>query len=284
MCPEVQVLARPSASPQELIARCLADGSVELPALPRVAHEVMLAAQDPDRGALEVARLVERDPLLCARVLRSANSALFGARVEIVSARQAVTRIGMNDVAALAMTAAVHGALLEGGTYGVALGGWWRTSLATALFAKEIARERRQAVDSAFLCGLLRRVGAAVVLRVLGRATNVGEIDARELDKVVGAFETEAGLLICDAWQLSAPVRSVIAYACDDGEPPEHANQVHTVRLATELAAALLENRADAAERLCMLPSALALNLYPEDLQGLVARGSVIASAVEELS
>jgi len=278
----VHARATPSASPQELIARCLADGSVELPALPRVAHEVMMAAQDPDRGALEVARLVERDPLLCARVLRSANSALFGARVEIVSARQAVARIGMNDVAALAMTAAVHGALLEGGTYGVALGGWWRTSLATALFAKEIARTRRQAVDSAFLCGLLRRVGAAVVLRVLGR--NGIEIDPRELDKIVGAFETEAGLLICDAWQLSAPVRAAIAHACDDGEPPEHATTVHTVRLATELAASLLEQRPDAALRLSAAPSAVALNLYPEDLQELVARGNTIASAVEELS
>ena len=76
-------------------------------------------------------------------------------------------------------------------------------------------------------------------------------------------------------------MRAVIAYACDDGEPPEHANQVHTVRLATELAAALLENRPDAAEHLCGVPSALALNLYPEDVQGLVARGSTIASAVE---
>lgn len=262
----------------------MADGSVELPALPRVAHEVMLAAQDPDRGALEVARLVERDPLLCARVLRSANSVLFGARVEIVSARQAVTRIGMNDVAALAMTAAVHGALLEGGTYGVALGGWWRTSLATALFAKEIARERRQAVDSAFLCGLLRRVGAAVVLRVLGRAADLRDIDAHELDKLVGAFETEAGLLICDSWQLSAPVRAVIAHACDDGEPPEHATQVHTVRLATEFAAALLEHRPDVVDHLSAMPSAVALNLYPEDVQNLIARGSAIASAVEELS
>ncbi len=282
MCTEVQARVTPDPTPQELLARCLADGSVELPALPRVAHEVMLAAQDPERGALEVARLVERDPLLCARVLRSANSALFGARVEIVSARQAVTRIGMNDVASLAMTAAVHGALLEGGTYGVALGGWWRSSLSTALFAKEIARTRRQAVDSAFLCGLLRRVGAAVVLRVLGRASV--EIDPRELDKVVGAFETDAGLLICDAWRLSAPVRSVIAYACDDGDPPEHAAQVHTVRLATDLAAELVEHRIDTAERLAGTPSALALNLYPEDLLELVARGGVIARAVEELS
>ncbi|MBC8069261.1 MAG: HDOD domain-containing protein [Deltaproteobacteria bacterium] len=269
-------------TPQDLIRRCLADGTVELPSLPKVAHEVMIAAQDPERGALEVARLVERDPLLCARVLRSANSALFGARTEIVSARQAVTRIGMTDVAALAMTAAVHGALLEGGTFGVALGGWWRGSLSSALFAKEIARARRQAVDSAFLCGLLRRVGAAVVLRVLGRAAV--EIDARELDRVVNAFETEAGLLICDAWQLSAPVRSVIAYCNDDGEPADHAAQVHTVRLATELAAALAENRPDTAERLQTMPAAIALNLYAEDLQRLVAHGSTIATAVEELS
>jgi HD-like signal output (HDOD) protein len=268
-------------TPQELLARCLADGTVDLPALPRIAHDVMLAAQDPERGALEVARLVERDPVLSARVLRSANSSLFGGRVQVVSARQAVARIGMNDVAALAMTAAVQGALLEGGTFAVALGGWWRGSLSCALFAKEIARARRQAVDSAFLCGLLRRVGAAVVLRVLGRAEV--HIMADELDRVVNAFETEAGLLICDAWQLSAPVRSVIAHCNDDGEPADHAVQVHTVRLATELSAALAAARADAAS-LYTLPSALALNLYPEDLDRLIAYGPIIATAVEELS
>ena len=34
----------------------------------------------------------------------------------------------------------------------------------------------------------------------------------------------------------------------------------------------------------CALPSAMKLNLYPEDVQNLVARGSAIVSAVEELS
>ena len=46
----------------------------------------------------------------------------------------------------------------------------WRESVITALFAQEIARLKRRNVESAYLCGLLHRVGMAVVLGRVGAA------------------------------------------------------------------------------------------------------------------
>lgn len=275
-------------SPRTLVARALEDGSVELPVLPKVANDVMLAAQDPLRGSADVARHIERDPALCATVLRSANSAIYGASVEMVSARQAVTRLGMVEVASLAMTAAVRAAVTSSGLFQAELAAWWRESLATGLFAKEIARARRCAVDSAFLCGLFRRVGVPVVLRVLERrrADDGAGVDAEGIAALLDEFAVPAGVLLCDSWKLSAAVRASILHgdgASGGGDvPPAFADHVSTAALAGTLARALAQGTLEGAPA----PSALseALNLYPDELERIAATAPAIASTVENMA
>lgn len=267
-------------APQLAVARALAEGSVELPALPRVAYEVSAAARDPNRGAADISRLLERDPTLCARVLRVANSALFGTQAQVVSVRQAVARVGATEIATLAMTAAVQTALLERGPYQEWLDQWWRRAFATALVAKEIARARKRPVDSPFLCGLLHRVGAPVVLRILARQKPRVGPDEVDLDRIVAAFELEAGRILCAAWNLSAPVHATVACIAGSEEPGEYAEQVHTVRLALELVVHLVEKHEEDARALHGTPSAVALDLYPEDLDRLGGLMPAIGTAV----
>ncbi len=278
---QLVVVPTATSSPQDLVSERLAARDLELPVLPKLAQEVTLAASDPLRGAADVARLVERDPALCARVLRASNSVMYGSRVEIVSVRQAVARIGMGEVASLAMAAAVHGALVKPGPYQAALLTWWRSSLATGLFAKEIARMRRQAVDSAFLAGLLRRVGAPVVINLL---TATGPIKPDLLDRLVAAYEVEAGLLLCQAWQLSAHVHAVVTYCNSEAVPDQCADMVHTSRLAADASGSLMSSGTVDARALHGAPAAVALNLYPDDLDRLAEFAGPIKSALEAMS
>jgi len=270
-----------AADPHALVARALAEGHVELPALPRVAYEVSAAARDPNRGTADIARLLERDPTLCARVLRVASSAVFGMQTQLLSVRQAVARVGTAEVATLAVAAAIQSALIERGPYQQWLDRWWRRALATALAAKETARARRRPVDSAFLCGLLHRVGAPVVLRAAARHGCSLADDA--IDLLVAAFELEAGRLLCTAWNLSAPVRAAVELAGRDDDPDDFAEQVHTVRLAVELVVRLAEKHGEDARELHGHPSAVALNLYPEDLDRLGGLMPAIGTAVESM-
>jgi HD-like signal output (HDOD) protein len=257
-----------AAGPLEAVEAALAAGAVDLPVLPKVAHEVMIAAGDPKRGAAEVARAIEKDPALCATVLRAANSAMFGSTVEIVSARQAVLRLGLLEVATLATTAAMRSALVDHGAFEQHMKTWWRDALATALFAKEIARLRRQAVDSAFLCGLLREVGVPVILRVLSRSRVAS--DAPAVEAALARHARTAGLLLCDAWQLTAPVRAAIA----DVPDPKYLDHVCTARLAAAFARGLDPAAEDVTS----------LNLDPEELETLVAMASTIAATVESMA
>jgi HD-like signal output (HDOD) protein len=268
--------------PHAAIARALAEDALELPALPRVAYEVSAAARDPNRGAADVAKLLERDPMLCARVLRVANSAVFGTQAHVASVRQAVARVGSGEVATLAMTAAIQSALLERGPYQTSLDRWWRRAFMTALVAKEIARARKRPLDSPFLCGLLHRVGAPVVLRVLTRLDGPALADAA-VDRLVAAFEIEAGRSLCVAWNLSPSVRAAVTWAARSDEPDEFAEHVHTVRLALEFVVALAEKHDTDARALHGMPSAVALDLYPEDLDRLGGLMPAIGSAVGDM-
>ena len=276
--PRVQAHAEPHAA----VARALAEDALELPTLPRVAYEVSAAARDPNRGAADIAKLLERDPMLCARVLRVANSAVFGTQAHVVSVRQAVARVGAGEVATLAMTAAIQTALLERGPYQAVLDRWWRRAFTTALVAKEVARARKRPLDSPFLCGLLHRVGAPVVLRVLAREADVPFADD-VVDRVMAAFEIEAGRLLCTAWNLSPPVRAAVIWTSRSELPDEFAEHVHTVRLALDFVVALAEKHDTDARSLHGTPSAVALDLYPEDLDRLGGLMPAIGSAVGDM-
>jgi HD-like signal output (HDOD) protein len=254
---------RPSIEPHDVVARALAEGALELPALPRVAYEVSAAARDPNRGAAD-------------------NSAVFGTQAHVMSVRQAVARVGAGEVATLAMTAAIQTALLERGPYQAVLDQWWRRAFMTALVAKEIARARKRPLDSPFLCGLLHRVGAPVVLRVLARMPDA-PLDDVTVERTVAAFEIEAGRLLCTAWNLSPPVRAAVIGVARSDEPEEFAEQVHTVRLAVELVVALAEKHETDASALHGNRSAVALDLYSEDLDRLGGLMPAIGNAVGDM-
>jgi HD-like signal output (HDOD) protein len=270
------------ADPHALVAKALAEGALELPALPRVAYEVSAAARDPNRGAADISKLLERDPMLCARVLRVANSAVFGSQSHVVSVRQAVARVGAGEVATLAMTAAIQTALLERSPYQAWLDRWWRRAFTTALVAKEIARARKRPLDTPFLCGLLHRVGAPVVLRVLARG-GVPVLEESAVDRLVAAFEIDAGQSLCTTWNLAPAVRTTVAWLGRDDEPTDSAEIVHTVRLALDFVVGLAEKHDTNASTLHGARSAVALDLYPEDLDRLGGLMPAIGSAVGDM-
>src|SRR5689334_13354009 len=65
------------------------------PLLPAVALEVQQSATSPDVTFADVARILEKDPILTARVLRLARSPAYARPGELRSIRDAVGRLGM---------------------------------------------------------------------------------------------------------------------------------------------------------------------------------------------
>ena len=111
----------------------------ELPALPEAATRAMRLLDDPDSGLDEVSRAIELDASMSSRIVRLANSALFGAREPASSLRGAIVRLGAREVRSMITTVAVLESVPElPAPYDVR--SFWMQGLATALLSRRLRR------------------------------------------------------------------------------------------------------------------------------------------------
>lgn len=268
----------------EIPLQAAIDGEgLELPPLPQVAIEAANLAADGDGGAAALARLIQRDVALASQVIRVANSALYARRAPIVSLHQAIAWLGVDAIRNIALAFAVRAQLFGSSAFEPQLKALWRESVATGCYAQEIARLRRRNVETAYLCGLLHRVGLAVILWRLGRATHDAGVVVEEdsMSSFVGGFEVQVGAQLARAWNLPEPVAAAVQWFRHPTDATHSRLEVMEVALARRLAELLEEPEAAAAN--ARLDPALLdeLGLYPDDLQRLLARREEIAASIE---
>jgi putative nucleotidyltransferase with HDIG domain len=142
-----------------------------LPAAPTVVLKVLRLTRDPETSAEAVAELVQRDPTLSARLLKLANSAFFGMRGRVDTARRAVVVLGFKTVASMAMVVWTHTLCLA--TKDRSLQAIYRQLFKHGLAVAVLARDLTSRLDpsgreTAFQAGLLHDIGRVALCAELG--------------------------------------------------------------------------------------------------------------------
>jgi len=155
---------------RERIAAWLEQPGLQLPVFNSVALELQTQLKDESASAAKIEALISRDPALVAQVLRMANSAAFSGLAESGTMRTALMRLGVKQVARLAIAAAQlslyqtrNGALKD------LMAALWRQAYASAIGAAWVAERcgRAALAEEAFLAGLLHDVGKLMIVRAL---------------------------------------------------------------------------------------------------------------------
>lgn len=246
-----------------------------LPMLPEVAHEVLDMTGDPDVSIQALSKVIEKDSLIAMKVLQVANSPLYGGLNPINDLTGACARLGLRNVADAVQLAAsgrlyvttnpdFKGMMLELREH----------ATATACAARELARMLAVATDaSLFAMGLLHSIGAVMVLDLVGNDLPSGLPDETRtllkqspklLEEVIESYSGLLGLHILQAWDL--PAEFALAAFCQQdptlSPDPHWLPVVHTVRLGSAVALAMLDPESDeAAPSLTTHPSAKFLGL-----------------------
>lgn len=136
-----------------------------LPAAPTTYLAISKALANENAGVSDVARIIEREPTLCAKVLQVANSAFFGLPRAVSSVSQAATYLGtltLRDLAlAMETMSATHPS--RNAVSASDHRKFQLNSLAVGLLGRRwLAGERRKA-DDAFVAGMLRDMGHLVL-------------------------------------------------------------------------------------------------------------------------
>lgn len=184
------------------------------PLLPAAAVEVHRLSQTKDAQIEQILAVLEKDPLLAARVLKVASSSVYGGQA-LQSLQTAVMRLGMRHLADLVWEVALNMKVFRSKAYAGAMDAVRRHSTACAYVSRAIAKLTPVPLEYAFLCGLLHDVGAAAALHILGEGgSNSGgnPLSPEVLQVVLGKAHAEASQLVARLWALPADVQLVLAH------------------------------------------------------------------------
>jgi HD-like signal output (HDOD) protein/CheY-like chemotaxis protein len=135
-------------------------GAVEmLPPAPRTYVELTLLLARGEPCVADVARIIERDLALSAKVLQLSSSAFFGLPRKITSLTEAVAYLGTLTLKNLALAVETFSSSLPTDLSAAERDALSRYSLRTGRLARRLAGPDTRKAEEAFLAGLLHAVG-----------------------------------------------------------------------------------------------------------------------------
>ena len=224
------------------LATEVSKGTVNLPCFPDVVVRIRKALDDPDAQFAQTVKIVGTEPRLAARLLQTANSAVFNpSGRQVTELRTAITRLGTRLVQSSVMAFAVQQLRLAPSlrSIGKPLHSLWEESVAVAAICQVIARRTSVNPDEAFLTGLLHGMGR---LYIMVRATSSREkvrID-RSLLEMIDSWHPSIGKAVLENWGFSEAMAEAVAnqldYEYGAKSPPDHSDiLVASVILAAAL-------------------------------------------------
>jgi HD-like signal output (HDOD) protein len=199
---------------RELVARYLSNDELAIPMLPDVAVKVVRTGTKASGNAHSLADIITADQALTMYVLRIAASAAKRPVSPIVSLQHAVAWLGLDEVANIAFTLALQGKMLDVKDQQRKARRLWRHSLASALWARQLAHILARETGLSYLCGLLHTIGKVVTLGAVHEVAHRAEqpLSAEDYDLLIELFHREVGKSVIAAWRLPVPIPSVVAH------------------------------------------------------------------------
>ncbi|MDP3500042.1 MAG: HDOD domain-containing protein [Myxococcales bacterium] len=190
-------------------------GSVRVPPFPAVAFKVAELARSADATPEQIAKVISSDATLAAELLHLVNAPIYARGQPVTSLSMAVKRLGMKEVARLAIAAGVGGATATVGPLSPVRLHLWHRSVTTAMVSRSLGTRRGLQSDESFLAGLLHPLGSIVgTLSLEIFLSEHPTFAAQPLSfwlRVLEVFRAELGALTAKRWHLPRTLGEVIS-------------------------------------------------------------------------
>lgn len=265
----------------------LEDKDFNLPALPQIANQVLMLTNDPDTHAGKLTALVQQDPVLTAKIFKTANSAACGTSREIESLSQAIAWLGLNPVAGLAFALSMQSGVFNNRGYEREVRALWAQAIATAFYAKALAGMIGKDQDTAFLCGLLHSIGKPFVVHTVNQypSPSASPLPWSAMLALMEQSYVEVGRQMADEWNFPPAVKEAI-----------NLHQHHSYHLATDpskgaaltclarhLASHHLDSVSISEETIRALPVAARLQIPHDVMDGILEIKGLIQKQIDSL-
>ena len=183
----------------------LSHGEIAFPTVFEISMKIKELADDPDSSLADVAHLVQTEPVLSARILKMANSALLNPSGQPITAvPPAVMRIGLLPVRTLAFVVASRQLSddLRSEPLQIIASALWMHSIDVAARAWALARKCKVcSPDTALIAGMLRNIGDFYLLARIAEYPDLSA-DTSQLAEFISTWRGAVSALLLEAMDL----------------------------------------------------------------------------------
>ena len=246
----------------------------QLPPLPESAMQIEAVYQDPDSSFNDMVKILEKDPLLTADILKAANSPLYGFSREINAISQAVGLFGMGTVRGFALASIVKKSFsLDLSPYGIS------NDMFSALSKKQhglmtawCIRKENKLLGVLSPAAFLVEIGKVLIAQQImsegkqeefrNALAELGDVEAAER-QVTGVDTPEVSATIFSQWKFEEGLVDVIRN-CQNPDKAEEEDKrpariLHVVRTAVPVNGVVTDASVEAAKEL--------INRYSLDME-----------------
>jgi putative nucleotidyltransferase with HDIG domain len=187
----------------------------ELPSLSSVVGEFLALARREYFSAQDFEAVISKDQALVARLLKVANSGMYGKSRSIHSIPEAVVVVGLETMKKIVFSVSAEGLTrqrLQNYDYEPSRG-YWMHSTAVGLAARSligVLPQKPLHAEEAFVAGLLHDVGKLIVDDFLDPAPGKRTVSLAEEEETVGMNHAEVAEYLLEQWRLpEAIVQSI---------------------------------------------------------------------------
>ncbi|PPD35780.1 MAG: histidine kinase [Methylomonas sp.] len=185
-----------------------------LPTIPDVSVKIRRAINEPSANSSKIARVVQIDPSITARLIKISNSPLYRGRRKIESCPEALTRLGLKaaqDIITAFALKAVFNA--KTGIIRRKMQELWAHSSHVAAISAVLAHKTPGFdPDRAMLAGLIHDIGVVPILAYADRQPDILASPA-DLAETVRELRSQIGVQIIRKWDFPNDFEDVVSHA-----------------------------------------------------------------------
>jgi len=192
-----------------------------IPAFPAAALKVMSLIDDPDFSIADVVDVIKYDQAIAANILRICNSAYFGLSHKVETVRDAVMRLGQQNVIRAVEAAGVSKFYKKAKGYGLDANKLWEHSVGVALMSQILSKRIFNCEDARlYTTALLHDIGKVIMgefvdesfMKIYDIVSSKGISFLEAEGEVIGIDHAELGGKIASQWNFPADMREAIVY------------------------------------------------------------------------
>lgn len=194
----------------------------EFPTLPTIYTALSEVMANPRSTIQDAVNIISQDQASASKILKAANSSVYGIRVNIDTITQAIFYIGFDEVKNLVLALSVIDIFNRDAKNQVLNPvGLWKHSIAVGVITRTLGKSLSiRHLENYFIAGILHDIGKLFFYRFMPEEykkvieySQENSVSLREAEKtIIGITDTIAGELLAQKWRLPRNIINAISY------------------------------------------------------------------------